>query len=156
MNKEVRSIAKITALSEEALTIKAKDQAEVALARAFNLRLLGHVHMYQRDIKGRTAIDYAFSKNAIFCVKAFVETLMTLPKNSQFQNCFDKALIKMIEVGLDTKELMNSHMFYPEIWEDKTIFSRYKERKIISYNGDIEDLIFEDPYKLFGEEAETE
>ena len=39
---------------------------------------LGVVHMYQDDISGQNVIDYAFKKNAIFCIKAFVDTLLVL------------------------------------------------------------------------------
>jgi hypothetical protein len=38
----------------------------------------GKVHMYQKDISGQSVIDYAFDKKAIFCIKAFVETLLIL------------------------------------------------------------------------------
>lgn len=34
--------------------------------------------MYQKDISGLSVIDYAFDKGAIFCIKAFVETLLLL------------------------------------------------------------------------------
>jgi hypothetical protein len=34
--------------------------------------------MYQNDISGQNVIDYAFKKNAIFCIKAFVDTLLVL------------------------------------------------------------------------------
>jgi len=40
----------------------------------------GKVHMYQHDIVGNNAIDYAFQANAIFCIKAFVESLLILPE----------------------------------------------------------------------------
>lgn len=39
---------------------------------------IGQVHMYQSDIGGYNAIDYAFKRNSIFCIKAFVETLLIL------------------------------------------------------------------------------
>lgn len=38
----------------------------------------GRVHMYQTDISVFNAIDYAFLNNAIFCIKAFVDTLLIL------------------------------------------------------------------------------
>ena len=37
------------------------------------------VHMYQTDIVNKTVIDYAFQRNAIYSIKAFVESLMVLP-----------------------------------------------------------------------------
>ena len=66
------------------------------------------VHMYQSDILGRNAIDFAFSRNSIFCIKAFVESLMILPGEVQFRNCFDKALLLMINRSIDVTELLNS------------------------------------------------
>lgn len=74
---------------------------------------LGKVHMYQPDISNKNAIDYAFQKNAIFCIKAFVDTLLILSDENQFRNCFDRALLLMIERGLDVKSLVNSSLFYP-------------------------------------------
>ena len=39
--------------------------------------------MYSADISGQNAIDYAFKhKSAIYCIKAFVETLLTLKDES--------------------------------------------------------------------------
>jgi len=64
--------------------------------------------MYQTDVGGRNAIDHAFKKNAIFCIKAFVETLLILPEEVQFRNCFDKALLLMIKRGIDVKDLVSS------------------------------------------------
>lgn len=34
--------------------------------------------MYQPDISNFNAIDYAYQKNAIYCIKAFVDTLLIL------------------------------------------------------------------------------
>lgn len=83
--------------------------------------------MYQKDISGLSVIDYAFEKKAIFCIKAFVETLLILSNNeeNQFRNCFDKAILLMIEKGMDVKELVNSELFYPQIWQNKSIFSAH-------------------------------
>jgi hypothetical protein len=64
--------------------------------------------MYQPDISGINAIDHAFKKNAIFCIKAYVETLILLTDEVHFRNCFDKALLLMISKGIDVKELVNS------------------------------------------------
>lgn len=52
--------------------------------------------MYQSDISGQNVIDYAFKKNAIFCIKAFVDTLLLLSDEESFANCFDKAILMMI------------------------------------------------------------
>lgn len=69
--------------------------------------------MYQKDISGRSVIDYAFQKKAIFSIKAFVETLLILKDEQQFRNCFDKAILLMIDNDMDVKELVNSELFYP-------------------------------------------
>ena len=79
--------------------------------------------MYQKDISGWSVIDYAFDKKAIFCIKAFVETLLILKDELQFRNCFDKAILLMIDKGMDVKELVNSELFFPQIWQLKSIFS---------------------------------
>lgn len=105
--------------------------------------------MYQKDISGQNAIDYAFNKNAIFCIKAFVETLLILTDDVSFQNCFDKALLMMISRGMDVKELVSSELFYVSVWKDVPIFSNRQEVTISPYNGEIEDLEFEDPKELF-------
>ena len=101
--------------------------------------------MYQKDISGQNAIDYAFNKNAIFCIKAFVETLLILTDDVSFQNCFDKALLMMISRGMDVKELVSSELFYVSVWKDVPIFSDRKEVTISPYNGEIEDMEFENP-----------
>ena len=64
--------------------------------------------MYQADISGNNVIDYAFKKGSIFCIKAFVETLLILTGEDKFRNCFDKAILLMISRGMDVKELVNS------------------------------------------------
>ena len=104
--------------------------------------------MYQQDISGQNAIDYAFEKNAIFCIKDFVETLL-LTNEVKFRNCFDKALLLMLARGMDVKELVNSQLFYPLIWTKYTLFSPNQESISIPYNGEIEDIEYEDPNKLF-------
>ena len=84
----------------------------------------GHVHMYQSDISGQNVIDYAFKKNAIFCIKAFVETLLILSDDREsFANCFDKALLMMISKQMIVKDLVNSELFYVSAWKDQTVFS---------------------------------
>ena len=79
--------------------------------------------MYQSDICGYNAIDYAFKRNSIFCIKAFVETLLILTGQNQFNNCFDKAILKMISREMDVKELVNSALFFVPIWTQYSVFS---------------------------------
>ena len=105
--------------------------------------------MYQEDISGINAIDIAFEKNSIFCIKAFVDSLMQLTDDSQFRNCFDMAVLLMIIKGMDVKELVNSNLFYPPMWKKRSIFSEQQEPKIIAYDNDLEDLMYESPYNLF-------
>lgn len=105
--------------------------------------------MYQKDISGRSVIDYAFQKKAIFSIKAFVETLLILKDEQQFRNCFDKAILLMIDNDMDVKELVNSELFYPQIWQNKIIFSKNQETVYAPFNGDLEDLEFESPDCLF-------
>lgn len=69
--------------------------------------------MYQADISVQNAIDYAFHKNAIFCIKTFVETLLLLKDEEQFRGCFDKAILLMISRGIDVKDLARSSLFFP-------------------------------------------
>ena len=111
----------------------------------------GEIHMYQQDISGNNVIDYAFKKGSIFCIKAFVETLLILTGEVQFRNCFDKALLLMISRGMDVKELVNSELFYPTIWEKYSLFSPVEKVVTIPYNGEIEDLEFSDPNIIFNE-----
>ena len=59
------------------------------------------IHMFQRDIAGFNSVDYAFEHRQIFCLKAFVESLLKLPNEPSFRNCFNKALLFMIEKGID-------------------------------------------------------
>ena len=66
--------------------------------------------MYQQDISGFSAIDYAFQKDSIFCIKSFVDSILKLSDSgeSQFRNCFDSSLLPMISRGMDVLELVNS------------------------------------------------
>ena len=123
--------------------IKVLDNTESFIANS------GKIHMYQKDIAGQNAIDYAFNRNAIFCIKAFVETLLILTDDVTFQNCFDKALLMMVSRGMDVKDLVNSELFYVSIWKDVPVFSNVAELTIAPYNGEIEDIEFEDPTQLF-------
>ena len=93
------------------------------------------------------AIDYAFKRDSIFCIKAFVDSLLILSDKgeSQFRNCFDKALLLMISRGMDVKELVNSQLLYPSIWTQYSLYSTNPNPVSIPYNGDVEDLEFEDP-----------
>lgn len=68
-------------------------------------------------MSGKNAIDNAFEKNSIFCIKLFVDSLLQLKNDTHFENCFDKALILMINKGMDVKELVNSNIFYTPIWK---------------------------------------
>ena len=109
--------------------------------------------MYQKDISGQSVIDYAFDKKAIFCIKAFVETLLILSNDeeNQFRNCFDKAILLMIEKGMDVKELVNSELLFPQIWQGKSVFSAIQDARIVPYNGDLDDLEFKDPVYVFSD-----
>jgi len=108
------------------------------------------IHMYHEDIMGESAIDKAYMRNSIFCIRAFVVNLLQLQEvQNQFRNCFDKALLLMIDKNLDTKELVSSELFYPSLWTQHSIFSEVKESQIIAYNNDLEDLEMENPYKIF-------
>ena len=69
--------------------------------------------MYQDDIIGVNAINNAFMKNSIFCIKAFVDSMLDLKEDKQFRNSFDQALLKMIRKGMNVKELCNSGLLYP-------------------------------------------
>jgi hypothetical protein len=74
------------------------------------------VNMFQENMVGKNAIDYAFEKNSIFSIKLFVNSLLEMNDKEKFKNCFDKALILMIEKGMDVKELVSSNLMYPPIW----------------------------------------
>ena len=65
------------------------------------LKFQSKIHMFQRDIAGFNSVDYAFEHRQIFCLKAFVESLLKLPNEPSFRNCFNKALLFMIEKGID-------------------------------------------------------
>ena len=112
----------------------------------------GKIHMYQKDISGQNAIEVALEMNAIFCIRAFVDTLMILTDDVTFQNCFDKALLLMIMRGMDVKDLVNSELFYVSIWKDVPVFSSTAALTIAPYDGEIEDIEFVDPDVLFQEQ----
>ena len=74
------------------------------------LKNQGTVHMYQNDLSGKNAIDYAFKKESIFCIKNFVDSILKQSDEVEckFRNCFDQALLPMISRGMDVIELLNS------------------------------------------------
>ena len=55
----------------------------------------------------------------------------------------------MVDKGIDVNELVNSNLMYPEIWQNKPMFSDIKELTIQAYNNSIEDLEHELPEKVF-------
>ena len=107
--------------------------------------------MYQKDIGGYNAIDEAFRKNSFFCIKAFVETSLIMTEEREFRNCFDKAMLPMIDKGMDVKELVNSDLLLVPLWKHLSLFSSCGETVFVAYNEDIEELEFEDPNDLFNE-----
>jgi len=82
------------------------------------------IHMFQDDIAGNNPIDIAFRQNSIFCIKAFVDSLLHLTDEISFRNYVDKALLLMISRGLDVKRYVKSDIFFPPIWKKKTIYSK--------------------------------
>jgi hypothetical protein len=107
--------------------------------------------MYQVDISGNNAVDIAFQSNSILSIKAFVESIISLTNSNDvsFRNCFDKALIMMINKGMDVKSLVSNDIFYPLIFKKFNVYTRDLTINVIPFNGDTEDLEFEDPQKLF-------
>lgn len=55
----------------------------------------------------------------------------------------------MVNKGMDVKELVNSNLFYPPVWTKYTLFSEMKEPAIRPYSNELDDLEFEDPFRLF-------
>ena len=55
----------------------------------------------------------------------------------------------MINRGMDVKELVNSELFYPQIWQNLTLFSPCEDMVIIPHSGELDDLEFQDPNLLF-------
>ena len=113
--------------------------------------------MYQPDISGQNAIDYAFQRDSIFCIKSFVDSILKLSDDgeSQFRNCFDQALLLMISRGIDVIELVNSQLLYPSIWTTQTLFSTNENAIAMPYNKDVGDLEFEDPDGIFCSHKKT-
>ena len=52
---------------------------------------------------------------------------------------------------MNVKELCNSGLLYPQIWENTTLFSHSEKQVVIGYNNHIEDLEFDDPTVIFNE-----
>ena len=87
------------------------------------------IHMYQEDMSGESAIENAFKKNSIFSIKAFIDNLLDIQNDegsNSFRNCFDGALLLMIKKGMDVTDLCNSSLFYPSIWLDYKLFSKFE------------------------------
>ena len=79
-----------------------------------------------------------------------METLLILDvKQISFRNCFDKAILMMINRGMEVKELINSELFYPAIWQNHLVFSPEKDPVTIPYNNDLVDLEMECPNTMF-------
>ena len=70
----------------------------------------------------------------------------------QFTNCFDKALLLMINKGMDVKELVQSPILYPALWTNLTVFSHIENLEIQPYNNSMDELKFEDPYEIFAQD----
>jgi len=58
----------------------------------------------------------------------------------------------MIRKNLDVKDLVSSDLFFPPIWENKTIFAEDPELQICPFNMRIVDLEYESPYELFNDQ----
>jgi len=82
-------------------------------------------------------------------LKAFVESLLKLPNEPSFRNCFNKALLFMIEKGINVQNLVTSELFFPTIWKKATVYSAKTEPSIQHYNGDINDLELDHPRSFF-------
>ena len=50
---------------------------------------------------------------------------------------------------MDVKKLVNSEVFYPQLWKKKEIYFDTPDQMIVPYNDDIEAIEFEDPWNLF-------
>jgi len=74
----------------------------------------------------------------------------------QFKNCFDQAILHMIDRGMDVKELVNSPLFFVPVWSQLSLFSSEEKTEFLSYNEDIDELEFEDPHKIFENPEEKE
>jgi len=91
-------------------------------------------------------VDTAFQSGSIFCIKALVDSVLLLPNELSFRNCFDKAVLRLINKGLDVGDLVVSELFFPTIWKKHVIFSNQTSKETIAYNGVASELESEDPY----------
>ena len=57
---------------------------------------------------------------------------------------------------MDVKELVNSQIFYPTLWKRQSYFSPIKTPVVIPYNGEIDDLEYENPDILFADCEQTQ
>ena len=57
----------------------------------------------------------------------------------------------MIKRGMDVKDLVNSQLFFAEIWKRHRVYACNKDPVMAPYNGDLDDLEFEDPKKIFSQ-----
>jgi len=78
-----------------------------------------------------------------------VDNLLQLTEQMTFRNCFDQALIIMIKKNLDVKQLVDSELLYPPLWEDKTIFTEDGSPIIKAYYKSLEELEVDDPSNIF-------
>jgi len=62
----------------------------------------------------------------------------------------------MLKRGIDVTELVNSQLFYPIIWQNYSLYSSDKEKVLLPYNNELEELEHEDPFSLFQEEQDSE
>lgn len=62
----------------------------------------------------------------------------------------------MINRGMDVKDLVNSELLYVSIWKDVPVFSSVAALTIAPYNGEIEDIEFNDPGVLFAKQDSSE
>ena len=65
--------------------------------------------MYQEDITGKNAIDNAFDKNSIFCIKLFVDSLLQLKNEVHFKNCFVKAILE-VDLVLELQQRVHKQL----------------------------------------------
>lgn len=75
---------------------------------------------------------------------------------SQFKNCFDQAILHMIDRGMDVKELVNSPLFFVPVWNQLSLFSSEDKTAFLAYNEDVDELEFEDPQRIFDKNYQKE
>jgi len=57
---------------------------------------------------------------------------------------------------MDVKELVKSHLFYPQIFTKHSYFSAEKEQILLPYNQELDSMLMEDPNNMFAEEKQKE